>query len=139
MIRDIIYKDIESINTIGLQIKDNFKELYNIKEFVEKDYAKVYVFEIDNKVVGFIQIEEHFEISDIINIAVDKEYQKKGIGELLISYVLSTTESEKVLLEVRESNLPAIHLYEKCGFKEINRRKKYYGNEDAIIMERSLV
>ena len=139
MIRDIIYKDIESINTIGLQIKDNFKELYNIKEFVEKDYAKVYVFEIDNKVVGFIQIEEHFEISDIINIAVDKEYQKKGIGELLISYVLSTTESEKVLLEVRESNLPAIHLYEKCVFKEINRRKKYYGNEDAIIMERSLV
>lgn len=139
MIRDIIYKDIESINIIGLQIKDNFKELYNIKEFVEKDYAKVYVFEIDNKVVGFIQIEEHFEISDIINIAVDKEYQKKGIGELLISYVLSTTESEKVLLEVRESNLPAIHLYEKCGFKEINRRKKYYGNEDAIIMERSLV
>ena len=41
-----------------------------------------------------------------------------------------------MMLEVRESNISAIKLYEKVGFEEINRRKKYYGNEDAIIMER---
>ena len=38
--------------------------------------------------------------------------------------------------EVRENNERAIHLYEKYGFKEIYRRNKYYGDEDAIIMER---
>ena len=53
--------------------------------------------------------------------------------------MLSTINAEKVLLEVRESNISAINLYSKCGFKEINRRKNYYDGEDAIIMERILV
>lgn len=139
MIREINYSDITAINNIGLQIKDNFEEIYKINEFIQNEYARIYVFELDNKVIGFIQIEEHYEITDIINIAVDKEYQNKGIGEMLITYLFSTTSAEKVLLEVKESNNSAIHLYTKCGFKEINRRKKYYGTDDAIIMERSLV
>ena len=35
-----------------------------------------------------------------------------------------------------ESNNAAINLYKKCGFVEINRRKKYYGDEDAIVMKK---
>ncbi|MEF9438046.1 MAG: GNAT family N-acetyltransferase [Candidatus Mariimomonas ferrooxydans] len=42
-----------------------------------------------------------------------------------------------ILLEVRESNTPAIKLYEKSGFKTIGKRAGYYHkpNEDAVIME----
>ena len=42
------------------------------------------------------------------------------------------------MVEVRESNKNAIKFYENLGFIEINRRKKYYLNEDAIIMERKV-
>lgn len=136
MIREAFEKDFATINKIGEQIKSNFNKIYDIENFIKKEYAKIYVFEVDDKVLGFIQIEEHFEIVDIINIAVDKENHNKGIGELLINYMLSTISAEKILLEVKESNKSAIGLYNKCGFKEINRRKKYYETEDAIIMER---
>jgi ribosomal-protein-alanine N-acetyltransferase len=39
-------------------------------------------------------------------------------------------------LEVRPSNLPAISLYRKTGFREVGRRPGYYDDtrEDAIIM-----
>lgn len=139
MIREVLEKDFSTINEIGEQIKKDFNKVYDIENFVNKDYARIYVFEIDNKVIGFIQIEIHYEIVDIINIAVDKDNHNKGIGEMLINSMLLTINAEKVLLEVRESNISAINLYSKCGFKEINRRKKYYDGEDAIIMERILV
>ena len=60
-----------------------------------------------------------------------------GIGYKLVDYVCHLfNDVDSIMLEVRDSNEAAIKLYEKCGFEEINRRKKYYGDEDAIIMKK---
>ena len=138
MIRVASNQDINRINEIGLLIKEDFKKVFNIEEELQKDYVQIYVYEEDNNVLGFLHTEYHFEITDIVNIAVDINNQNKGIGYELIDYLVTNTKSEKIMLEVRESNTSAISLYTKCGFKEIHRRKNYYGNEDAIIMERSI-
>lgn len=46
--------------------------------------------------------------------------------------------SSLITLEVNEKNEPAIHIYEKYGFKILGRRKKYYNNQfDAYIMTKS--
>ena len=45
---------------------------------------------------------------------------------------------EYILLEVNEKNDSAINLYKKIGFYLINIRKKYYGNEDALIMRKEV-
>ena len=47
---------------------------------------------------------------------------------------------ERITLEVRESNAPAIGLYQKLGFVEVGRRKNYYEKprEDAILMDLNL-
>ena len=139
MIRKATVEDINKIGEIGLLIKEDFNNKYDIKNFINYNYAVIYVYEENSNIVGFIQLEEHFEILDLINIAVAKEYQGKNIGTKLIEYAISNTKAEKIMLEVRESNISAIKLYEKTNFKEINRRKKYYGDEDAIIMERNLI
>lgn len=139
MIRLANKNDLNKINEIGLQIKEDFNKKYDIENFLNLDYGKIYVYEENESVIGFIQLEEHYEILDIINIAVDKENHNKNIGTKLIEFSTKDTKAEKIMLEVRESNISAIKLYEKNGFIEINRRKKYYGNEDAIIMERNLI
>ena len=139
MIRLANKNDLNKINEIGLQIKEDFNKKYDIENFLNLDYGKIYVYEENESVIGFIQLEEHYEILDIINIAVDKENHNKNIGTKLIEFSTKDTKAEKIMLEVRESNISAIKLYEKNGFVEINRRKKYYGNEDAIIMERNLI
>ena len=139
MIRLANKNDLNKINEIGLQIKEDFNKKYDIENFLNLDYGKIYVYEENESVIGFIQLEEHYEILDIINIAVDKDNHNKNIGTKLIEFSTKDTKTEKIMLEVRESNISAIKLYEKNGFVEINRRKKYYGNEDAIIMERNLI
>jgi ribosomal-protein-alanine N-acetyltransferase len=139
MVREALNQDFNRINEIGLLIKDNFSTIYKIEEDIKNDYVHIYVYEEDNKVLGFIQIEEHFEITDIINIAVDKDYQGKGIGTTLIQHVIDNTKAEKIMLEVKANNDPAINLYNSMGFKQIHIRPNYYeGNIDAIIMERSI-
>lgn len=138
MIRVASSQDINRINEIGLLIKEDFEKVFNIEEELKKDYVQIYVYEENNNILGFLHTEYHFEITDIVNIAVDINNQSKGIGKQLIDYLIDNTKSEKLMLEVRESNISAFTLYTKCGFKEIYRRKNYYGNEDAIIMERSI-
>ncbi|GHT05471.1 hypothetical protein AGMMS5026_03440 [Endomicrobiia bacterium] len=39
-----------------------------------------------------------------------------------------------IFLEVHQSNNAAINLYKSFGFKEIGVRKKYYKNEDALVL-----
>lgn len=139
MVREALNQDFNRINEIGLLIKGNFSTVYKIDEAVKKEYTHIYVYEDDNNVIGFIHIENHFEITDVINIAVDKKYQGRGIGKILLQYVIDNTEAEKIMLEVKENNVPAIKLYEAHDFKQIHVRPNYYeGNIDALIMERSI-
>ncbi len=137
MIRKACQQDLNDINLIGLQIKPNFKNIYHMEDVLTQDYACVYVYEENNKIIGFIHTEYHYEITDIINIAIKEEYHHKHIGSKLLQYIIDNTKSDKIMLEVRPSNINAISLYNKFNFKEIYRRKHYYdNNEDAIIMER---
>ena len=75
----------------------------------------------------------------ITTLAVKPEYKRKHIGEALIIKILENCYLSKIkylTLEVRESNIPAIKLYEKYGFKSLGTRKGYYqdNNENALIM-----
>ena len=118
MVREALNQDFNRINEIGLLIKENFSTVYKIDEDIKHDYVHIYVYEENNNVLGFIQIEEHFEITDIINIAVDKGYQGKGIGKELIQYVIDNTKSEKIMLEVKANNDPHViqRVCRLCGF-----------------------
>ena len=73
------------------------------------------------------------------NFAVIEEFRKKGIGNHLLKLIIEKGKelgANFFYLEVRKSNKPAIHLYEKYGFKVIGTRKEYYSDnkEDAIVM-----
>jgi [ribosomal protein S18]-alanine N-acetyltransferase len=74
---------------------------------------------------------------ELENIVVRAEQQRRGIGRQLLRELISSSRSKKarrIFLEVRESNMPARALYEKCGFTISGRRAPYYSNpaEDAL-------
>ena len=87
---------------------------------------------------GFIcarAVETEWEIE---NVVVAAEFLRRGIGDALVGVLIQRAENEfasAILLEVRESNLPARSLYDKHGFREVGRRREYYREpvEDAIL------
>ena len=137
MVNKVILKDIERFNELGRLVNSNFIKLFDLASLIasEKDY--VYGYYEDDLLLGFIHISKVYEVVDIVNIVVDINNRKKGIGKKLIDYVCNIFDDvDYIMLEVRSSNESAINLYKKCGFEVINVRKKYYGNEDAIVMKK---
>jgi [ribosomal protein S18]-alanine N-acetyltransferase len=72
---------------------------------------------------------------EILFIAVDPAHRRRGIGRRLLENELAGSSGEW-FLEVRESNLAAIRLYESLGFRMAGRRENYYPDppESAIVM-----
>ena len=76
---------------------------------------------------------------EIYRVAVKPEKRKRGIAYRLLDYAVKTSRGkglERLFLEVRSKNIPAINLYTAYGFTEIGVRKSYYKDpvDDAIVM-----
>ena len=86
--------------------------------------------------VGYAIGRVSFDEAELHRIAVLPEKRRTGAGERLLREFLAACKdrgAEKVFLEVRSKNHPAAGLYEKCGFERIAVRKKYYGDDDALV------
>lgn len=78
----------------------------------------------------------------VLNLAVHPDWQNHGLGRALLRCALNRANclgAESIYLEVRPSNLPAVHLYRTEGFLKVGRRPGYYPceddqREDALLM-----
>lgn len=94
-------------------------------------------------VLGYVGMMHVLDEGYISNVAVAPQARRRGLGDSLIAALMQRAEERKlsfVTLEVRESNAPAIALYEKHGFRPVGRRKNYYDlpKEDALLMTKFL-
>lgn len=93
----------------------------------------------DGVTVGYVGCQTVLDEGYITNVAVLPEFRRRGIAERLLGALLQQAEGLSfVTLEVRESNQPAIALYEKMGFSRVGIRKGFYTEptEDAVLMTR---
>ena len=103
--------------------------------------SSVLLFTVEEKgaVLAYMMLLSVFPDGEILNLAVDPEYRRRGLADRLFDALAAycrQVQIEMLFLEVRESNLPAVSLYEKQGFVTVGRRKNYYRypKEDALVM-----
>lgn len=71
----------------------------------------------------------------VTTLAVRPEHRRRGYASALLEAALGAfPEARRVHLEVRPTNAPAISLYKRLGFVVTGRRRRYYGEEDALLM-----
>jgi len=92
-------------------------------------------------VAGYVGSQTVLDETDMMNIAVHPGYRRRGVGEALVSELITRLKargSRRLTLEVRASNVPAQKLYEKLGFAQAGRRPGYYFHprEDALILRK---
>lgn len=97
----------------------------------------------DEVPLGYIGMMYVLDEGYISNVAVDKNYRRRGIADALIAALMGRARALNlafVTLEVRAGNEAAIRLYEKHGFAPVGKRKNYYEQprEDALLMTRFL-
>ena len=97
----------------------------------------------ENNVHGFILNLLLADELHVLNIAVGPSMRRRGIGSRLLETSLTTAQkrgAKTAFLEVRRSNIQALTLYIKYGFKVIGVRRGYYSDnrEDALVMKKSM-
>ncbi|MEM2816034.1 MAG: ribosomal protein S18-alanine N-acetyltransferase [Candidatus Bathyarchaeia archaeon] len=111
------------------------------------------VAEVDDEIVGYIMCRIEVGLSNyglggfikkghVVSLAVMPQCRRMGIGHALVSKAMEGMRlynAKQCYLEVRVSNIPAINLYTKLGFKIARVIRGYYSDgEDAYLMTRNL-
>lgn len=114
-----------------------------IEAELNNENAYFYVLIFENNIIGYGGMHIAIDECYIANIAVLPDFQRKGFGKLITSYLISKAinlNCEFISLEVRPSNTIAISMYNSLGFEEVGRRRNFYTSptEDGLIMTKYL-
>ncbi len=95
----------------------------------------------DGELVGYLVLSRYVDAWHVMNVAVDPAWRRRGVASALLERLLAETQGDTergYTLEVRVSNVDAIRLYERFGFRARGLRRAYYtdNREDALIMWR---
>lgn len=95
----------------------------------------------EGQTVGYAGSQTVLDEADVMNVAVDPLYRRRGIARLLLNGLQSDLAKQGVrslTLEVRASNEAAIALYQGLGYVQVGRRPNYYfkPKEDALILRK---
>ncbi|MBE6816134.1 MAG: ribosomal-protein-alanine N-acetyltransferase [Ruminococcaceae bacterium] len=106
-----------------------------IRESIENENTHLYLALADGKTAGYMGVQIFSGEGYVTNVATLPAYRRQGVAKALIERVLGN-EMDFLTLEVRESNAPAIALYESLGFARIGVRPHFYRNpdENALLM-----
>ena len=140
MIRPFAISDLDRILQIELQSfpkspydRATFTNLHHLYP----DTFWVYVSRTpdlrENQILGYIIFTEE---GHIISIAVHPQHRRRGIGKELVQTGMKDPSFKKIWAEVRRSNQGAQAFYLRMGFRITGEVPNYYGNEDALIVEK---
>ncbi len=104
--------------------EENQKKLFN--KFMKENAKNIELIYLKDKLVGFyngkLKDDKSYEID---NICIMPEYQKKGIGTAVLKEILFENKDKDIILQCFKENT-ASKLYERMGFKKIEKTKTHY-------------
>ena len=139
-IRKATFSDIGHI----LEIEQENIRSWTQGQFTEelaRNFSVFIVAETEGVIAGYAIAWIVADELQLNSIAVKNSLQGNGIGRMLLEGLEAESRNGAVcviLLEVRSRNTGAIDFYIKNGFIKTGRRKNYYGDDDAILMEKKI-
>ena len=139
-IRRLAYSDLPDVIAVERRA---FPSPWSLAMFVLElsKPASICVAAISNgDVAGYLICSRYHTVWHLMNVAVDLDRRRLGIASRMLEHLFgSVGEHERYTLEVRVSNVEAIAMYERFGFRSAGMRRRYYhdNNEDALIMWRT--
>ncbi len=143
IIRPMCLNDINTVIEIENSLyKIPWGEKQFVYELTENEFSYSFVLEEEERIIGYYIFLKLFETSEILKISIAREVQGFGLANIIMEDCfkrIKVLKCESIFLEVRESNLRALNLYNKHGFVKIGTRSNYYTDgENASILEKKM-
>ncbi len=139
---DILIADISDIPEIAAieekYIPNGWSEK-GFSDWLQNKNTVIFKAVQDGEIIGFANGSWVLDEAELLNIAVVEKSRRSGIAQMLFKALenyFKEQAAEKIFLEVREKNEPAISFYEKNGFEKNGLRKNYYSNplDNGVLM-----
>jgi ribosomal-protein-alanine N-acetyltransferase len=138
--RPMRMNDLEAIMVIEPQIYPYPWTSGNFSDSLNSGYSACVLLH-NEEIIGYSLMMMVLDEAHLLNLSIAKNYQKQGLGRYLLEHMVDIAKNNQMVnmfLEVRQSNISAIALYENMGFNEMGIRRGYYpainGREDAVLM-----
>ena len=135
-LREILSSDIPAIARLEREcFALPWAEKEIVSAFSRADFCGV-VAQVGDQIVGYLLGLTLFEDAEILRVAVAKELRGQKLGGAILDAFFALVKAkgaQKVFLEVRVSNVPAIALYESRAFTRGRVREKYYENGESAV------
>ena len=138
--RDMTLADVDAVWAIEQAVQPYPWSHGNFTDALSSGYHCT-VDEIDGQIISYAVLMPVLDEAELLNVAVAATQQRNGRGRAMLAAQQQWARQQgvqRIFLEVRVSNLPAIALYRAMGFAEIGVRRAYYqnalGREDAMAM-----
>ncbi|MEM5581635.1 MULTISPECIES: ribosomal protein S18-alanine N-acetyltransferase [unclassified Roseibium] len=136
VIEEALAEDLPKIAEIHTA---SFKNNWNIEEFARMKAQEATVVLVARRAspygtrtpLGFLVLRSAADEAEVITIAVHPRQRGRGIGKKLMEaglFRLYADRCRHLFLEVDAANESALLLYRGLGFREVGKRKGYYGS-----------
>lgn len=95
--------------------------------------------EVDGVAVGHAVVSVVVDVAELQRIAVDPPARRTGVASALLDGACALARdggADRLLLEVRDDNTPALRFYAARGFVEVDRRPRYYADGTTAVVLR---
>lgn len=143
--RELLLAKRDDLSRIAEIERETFNEPWSesaLELFVsDRGFCTICV--VDGRIASYCTVVTVLDEAQIINVATDKDHRAQGCARDVISFVLDECKRRSlnyISLEVRESNTPAIALYEGSGFSVAGKRRDFYKDprENALVMTKNI-
>jgi len=133
-IREISYKEMNMVVMEAWGGKFNWNSWFrDVNEAIHSSIHKVFIIVSKKDPIGYIWVNEEPKILWITAIMLESQWQKHGIGHLIMNYLISECkEAEKKAIElgVQRNNIKALKFYKKLGFETYDYLE--YANTELV-------
>lgn len=131
--------DLDCVSAIEKEIFSLPWSKKSFSDSLQSENTLYVVAEEEGQIQGYCGMYLSFEEGNITNVAVSPSYRRRHVAYYMLKDILEKAEGKgitNIFLEVRETNVPAIKLYEKFGFEQAGIRKHFYEKptENALVM-----
>ncbi len=137
-VRPVRKSDLGSVVGLEESCFDDPYPRYFLEELADGNPDTFLVAVSEGKVVGYAVVDRWEDNNHLISIAVDADRRRSGIGQRLLSALMTgVRDGRPWRLEVRRSNVAAVRFYLKNGFRDVGVEEGCYRDgEDALLMEK---
>ena len=138
----------EQLDDILLMERQCFSVPWTLEQLAAQLSDSMHIFlaaeDENGSAIGYVGLMYVLDEGYISNVAVSPSRRREGIADMLLAELYARAKEKKLsflTLEVRDSNAPAIALYDALGFTQVGLRKNYYQHpkEDARILRKELL